>query len=130
MTILYADDDKEDQEVFAEIIQFINPEIKLVSAEDGLKTLELLSNGETPDIIFLDVNMPFLSGYQALAEIRKNHKLEKTKVVIYSTNPYQSTFDEYAPLNAEYLRKPSTISEGVEALRSIIQSPVNNTSVS
>lgn len=123
MTILYADDDTEDQEVFAEIIQTINPKITILRAGDGLETLERLSNKEAPDIIFLDVNMPYLNGYQALAEIRKNEKFQNTQVIIYSTNAYHESYDEYASLNAQYLRKPNTIREGIETLRAIIQKP-------
>lgn len=41
MNILHADDDKEHQDVFVGIIAAINPEITVMRAEDGLKTLEI-----------------------------------------------------------------------------------------
>ena len=128
MTILYADDDNEDQEVFAEIILAIDPNIKILRAADGLKTLDILSGTVVPNIIFLDVNMPFLDGYQALEEIRKDDKFKNTEVIIYSTNVYQKTYDEYASLNARYLRKPNTLSEGIATLRTIIET--ENTNIS
>jgi CheY-like chemotaxis protein len=121
MTILYADDDKEDQEVFMEIIQGINPEIIVLPAEDGLKTLEMLADQVAPNIIFLDVNMPFLNGYQTLAEIRKNDRFKETTVIIYSNNVYQQTYEEYASLNALYVRKPNTIREGMETLEPLLK---------
>jgi CheY-like chemotaxis protein len=121
MTILYADDDKEDQEVFAEIVQAIDPAITILFADNGLATMEILRSGNVPDIIFLDVNMPFLNGYQSLAEIRQNNKFKKTRVIVYSTHGYQQTHEDYAALNAEYVRKPNTISEGIQTLKDLLR---------
>ena len=126
MIILYADDDAEDQEVFVEIIAAINPAITVIQARDGINTLEILANGDVPDIIFLDVNMPFLNGFQTLVEIRKNDKFSKTRVIIFSTSAYPPADEDYASLNAEHLRKPNTLSEAIETLRSVIEDgPVN-----
>jgi CheY-like chemotaxis protein len=121
MTILYADDDKEDQEVFAEIIEAIDPTITILFAQNGIRTMEILASCDVPDIVFLDVNMPFLNGYQALAEIRKNDKFDKTRVIVYSTNGYQRIHEDYGALNAEYVRKPNTIGEGIQTLKNILQ---------
>lgn len=129
MIILYADDDNEDQEVFAEIILRINPEIKILRAKNGLKAIEILSGNEMPDLIFLDLNMPLLNGYQALHQIRKNDKFKNTDVIICSTSGYRKTFDEYAYLNARCLRKPNTISEGIESISAIIETKNTNISL-
>ena len=83
MTILYADDDDEDQEVFTEIIQAIDPQITILRARNGLDTMKILSQSERPDIIVLDFNMPFLNGYQVLEEIRKEEKYNDTKVIVF-----------------------------------------------
>lgn len=120
MTILYADDDNEDQEVFAEIVHAIDAEITILRAKNGLHTLEVLSGNEAPHIIFLDLNMPFLNGHQVLAEIRKEAKYNGTKVIVFSTNVYGQAPDESGALNVQYLKKPNTIKEGIEQLRAII----------
>jgi CheY-like chemotaxis protein len=120
MTILYADDDDEDQEVFAEIIQAIDPKITILRARNGLDTMEILSKSGRPDIIFLDFNMPFLNGNQVLAEIRKAEKYRDTKVIVFSTL-YEQAHDAGGPLEVHYARKPNTIREGMETLRAIIQ---------
>lgn len=120
MIILYADDDREDQDVFIEIIAAINPEISVIRAQNGLKTLEILASGEVPDIIFLDANMPFLNGYQTLMEIRKSDRFSKTRIIIFSTNAWKPADEDYASLDAEHLRKPNTLIEGIETLRAVI----------
>ena len=120
MTILYADDDDEDQEVFAEIIQAIDPQITILRARDGLHAIEILSKSEAPNIIFLDYNMPFLNGYQVLAEIRNEEKYQNTRVIVFSTSLSERAYNEYPSLNVRYARKPNTFREGVEAVRAII----------
>lgn len=121
MVILYADDDDDDRLTFVEMIQEIDSQIKLVLAEDGIQTITLLDNGDLPDVIFLDINMPILNGYETLAEIRRDSRFRETKVVMFSTTSYHKSYDKYASLNAFFVSKPSSIKEGVEILRRIIQ---------
>ncbi len=120
MVILYADDDEDDRLTFADMLQEIDPQIKLIQAEDGFQTIDILDNNDLPDIIFLDINMPVLNGYETLAEIRKDARFKKVNVVMFSTTVYQKSFDKYASLNARFISKPSTIKEGVEILKSVI----------
>ena len=126
MVILYADDDPEDHEVFAEIIKNISPEIRILRASNGQTAMELLSAEGPPDVIFLDVNMPVLNGFQALTEIRKNEKFQHIQVIMYSTNSYQASLGDLAFMKAKYIRKPNTIREGVEALRALLNTPNTN----
>ena len=120
MTILYADDDDEDQEVFAEIIREIDPKIRIIRAKDGLQTIELLSIGSAPDIIFLDFNMPFLNGHQTVLKIREEEQFADIKVVMFSTSLFEPAHEGFASLNVLYARKPNTIQEGVQTLKAII----------
>jgi CheY-like chemotaxis protein len=113
MVILYADDDDDDREVFAEILQALDPSIRLVQARDGLETIDKLAKLAAPDVIFLDVNMPGLNGYETLAEIRKDFRLKDIKVIMYSTTVNQKTFEDNSDLHAEYLRKPNNFHEGI-----------------
>src|SRR5688500_2793711 len=121
MTILYADDDDEDQEVFSEIIHAIDPNITILHGKAGLHTIDLLSMGDAPSIIFLDFNMPFLNGHQTLLSIRTEENLKATRVVIFSPHLYETAYEDMASLNVEYARKPNTIQEGIEILKAIIQ---------
>lgn len=89
MTILYIDDDNEDQEFFYEAIGLINPSYTCISASsgrDGLKILQSL----TPDHIFLDLNMPEMNGKEILLLIRSEKKFDCVPVVIFSTSIHQA----------------------------------------
>lgn len=121
MVILYADDDEDDREIFADILRKVDPEITLIQAADGFQTISMLEKSDLPDIIFLDINMPVLNGYETLAEIRKDARFSQTKVIMFSTAVYQKSFDKYSQLNARFLSKPNTIGDGVETLREVIK---------
>ena len=45
-------------------------------AENGVDAVKILSQpiGNTPDIIFLDINMPVMDGFETLVEIRKDKR--------------------------------------------------------
>jgi CheY-like chemotaxis protein len=120
MVILYADDDEDDREIFASLIQQIDPAIILLQAEDGFHAMNILSNGDLPDIIFLDINMPVLDGYETLAEIRKDERFSDIRVIMFSTVAYQKSFDKYLGLKAKYVSKPVSIDDGLEILRAAL----------
>ena len=68
-----VDDDEDDREIFAIALQDADKSYKCLTAINGKEALEKLKSDETliPDFIFLDLNMPFMSGIQFLVEIKK-----------------------------------------------------------
>lgn len=97
------DDDADDREFFEIALESSNLPYKLTTAENGVKALEMLSSREDmPDFIFLDLNMPLLSGKECLAAIREMDKLENTPVIIFSTSSYHVDIDETKELGATY----------------------------
>ncbi|MDO5091689.1 MAG: response regulator, partial [Cardiobacteriaceae bacterium] len=63
----------------------------VASADDGFKALSKVMSFE-PDIIFLDIMMPRLDGYQVCSVIKSNPKFEKTPVLMLSSK--DSVFDK------------------------------------
>jgi len=62
---LLADDDNDDQEIFREALFQIDPTIECYCFSDGQELINKLTIGEPeqPDILFLDINMPGMSGW-------------------------------------------------------------------
>lgn len=113
ITIILADDDEDDRDLFKEAMEINAPEVKLQFAEDGKCLLDILDKSkDVPDLIFLDLNMPHKSGMECLAEIRKDKRFKDIPVIIYSTSSsmkdINDTFDKGANL---YVKKPNSFNE-------------------
>src|SRR4051812_6257530 len=71
--ILLVEDNPDDQEDFLETVEEIDPSIKCLVARNGLKAMSDLVEAKTlPDLIFLDINMPNVDGYNFLHALRIN----------------------------------------------------------
>ena len=81
---------------------------KVVLAEDGFDALAKIAD-HAPDLIFVDIMMPRLDGYQTCALIKKNSRLKSTPVVMLSSKA--GLFDRargHLAGSDEYLTKPFT----------------------
>jgi CheY-like chemotaxis protein len=84
--LIVADDDPDDQLMLKEIISEYSRLIKTTCFGDGKRLMEHLSYGSAPDLLLLDLNMPYKSGIQCLTEIRADKKIKTLPVVIFSTS--------------------------------------------
>jgi CheY-like chemotaxis protein len=118
--IILADDDQDDRELFAEAVEQ-HMQVHFQSATDGMELMEMLNNTkDLPDIIFLDLNMPGKTGKECLEEIRRNSRLSKIQVVIYSTSLNRKDIDDTFSMGANlYIRKPNTFKELTEVIRKV-----------
>jgi CheY-like chemotaxis protein len=122
-TVLIVDDDIDDRDFFCEALYEIDGSIKCVCAKNGDEALSFLNqpNVVTPDYIFLDLNMPRLSGIQCLASIKKNKKTSQIPVIIFSTTKQNEEAEETKQLGADmFLTKPSRYTELIDMLSSIL----------
>jgi CheY-like chemotaxis protein len=88
MNILLIDDDRDDAELFEEVLKEIDSSIGFDHIEDSKKGLEKLAaeTSNLPDIIFLDINMPIVSGWQCLDEFKKTEHLKNIPVILFTTS--------------------------------------------
>lgn len=88
MTILIVDDDEDDRKLFIEATEELDKTINCLSAADGTEALGLLRDerNEVPDLIFLDLRMPGLTGEECLVEIKKEPRLAGVPVIVYTTS--------------------------------------------
>lgn len=81
---------------------------EIILAEDGFDALAKITDRQ-PDIIFVDVMMPRLDGYQTCALIKKNSRFKITPVIMLSSK--DGLFDKARGRivgSNEYLTKPFT----------------------
>jgi len=88
--LAYADDDEDDRMFFAEAMQEIFPDINMKLFHNGevliTYILSTITAGIVPKLIFLDLNMPIMNGFECLSVLKNNTLLSKIPVVIYSTS--------------------------------------------
>lgn len=103
MTIFYTDDDEEDLEFFKEVTDTIEKDLNLVTHNNGKKLLEALDNPPpTPHVLFLDLNMPGLNGFDVLERVRQKEELKKIPIIIFSTSSDSSIIRKSRAMGADY----------------------------
>jgi len=87
MNCLLIDDDLDDQDFFTMALDELSIKVSLKTANNGMEALEFLRETQyQPQVIFMDINMPRMDGWECLAEIRKIDRLRTVPVVIYTTS--------------------------------------------
>lgn len=118
---LLADDDRDDKEIFCEALEAIDPSIVCYCVTNGKQVLEILGNKEfeKPQIIFLDINMPGMNGWQCLTELKKDEHRD-IPVIMYSTSSHSREANIAIDMGALcFFTKPSSFVELRDILKVI-----------
>jgi CheY-like chemotaxis protein len=83
-TIILADDDADDCMIFKEVVRDCVPDAKLYIVTDGFALMSLLES-YMPDIVFVDLDMPYKNGLQCIKEIRDNPAFTNLPIVVISS---------------------------------------------
>ncbi len=78
----------------------------VIAAYDGVEGLEKAKN-EKPDLILLDISMPFMDGYQALQKLKENDQTKSIPVIMLTAKSQIDDVTKVADLGAaDYVVKP------------------------
>ncbi len=116
--ILIIDDDEDDQEIFLAAVKEVSPTVDCKAFDSGIEALKQLRlHTITPEVIFLDLNMPVMGGQQVLTELKNDPALQNIPVIIFSTSSRPSTIQDMKELGAtDFITKPSGFKELVNIL--------------
>jgi CheY-like chemotaxis protein len=120
--ILLIDDDAEDHEIFSSALSIVSNALECVSLTDPKEALYKLDTKELkPDVIFLDLNMPIMSGQEFLIKIKGIDHLKHIPVIIYSTSSNAATIATTKELGAiDFITKPNRFNTLVDILKPLI----------
>jgi CheY-like chemotaxis protein len=116
--ILLIDDDEDDQEIFLAALQQVSASASLVAERNAREALDkLAARSLSPDVIFLDLNMPGMNGQQFLYAIKKGNELKDIPIIIYSTSSQSSVIRHTKEMGAAgYITKPDNVDDLIEIL--------------
>ena len=109
--ILMVDDDEDDQFLFQEALQQINEVCCCEIVSNGSEAIKKLGIPPPPDIIFLDLNMPIMNGFECLRNLRAQENYKDIPVVVYSTTNDKQSIELLKSLGATaFFQKPTDFS--------------------
>jgi CheY-like chemotaxis protein len=114
-TLLYVEDNPSNMKLVKQIIAR-HPDIVLLTAVDGYSGIEI-ARASQPDVILMDINMPGMNGYEALALLQSDPSTIHIPVIALTANAMP--LDISRGLKAgffRYITKPIMVNELMEAL--------------
>ena len=114
--VLIADDSREFSTILKEYVE--KEGYSVFIAGDGRKALEIFSANEL-DMVFLDVNMPVMNGYDVCREIRK-----KSNVPVIMITSHGDDYEKIMGLGIgadDYVVKPCSPGEVIARMRAILR---------
>ena len=113
--IVIVDDDKDDQEIYAEAIKGIGIPNEIRFFAESQKALDyLLTTKEQPFIILSDINMPIMNGLQFKEKIQSDKYLRQKGIpfIFISTNASPTAVRKAHELSVQgYFQKPNNLKE-------------------
>lgn len=125
--ILFIDDDINFLYLLNRVSRRIEGIAECLTAENGQEALDLLINlaeekKDLPDLMFIDINMPVMDGFEFLSKFKDLHEkfelMRKIKPIIMLTSSKQNSDKKKAletNLVSEYIIKPAGV-ENIEVM--------------
>ncbi len=105
--ILIVDDEPNILMLMEQILEELEAhDVLLLTAEDGKQALEII-NQEEPDLVFLDVMIPYVSGLEVCRTVKQDNHLSNIYIILLTARG--QSFDEENGMRAGadlYMTKP------------------------
>jgi len=115
-TILITDDDMRNIFALSSALQVYD--IKIVIAANGREAIERLEDTPSIDLVLMDIMMPEMDGYEAMAIIRKNKEHKKLPIIALTAKAMKNDREKCIEAGAnDYIAKPVDIDQLLSMLR-------------
>lgn len=124
--ILIIDDDPDDQEFLLEAIHELYPDAHNVIKSDGAAALEYIEhNPPPPTLIFLDLNMPLVDGYEFLSKFKNRPRNNSSRIIIYTTSSHPNDMARTRELGADdFMTKVADLGVLKKRIRQVVEKVV------
>lgn len=121
LQVLVVEDNPGDVRLLEEAFGELQAKVEMHVAQDGARALEMLFDGEdnwVPDLVFLDLNLPKVTGHEVLSRLKEHAATRKIPVIVLTSSradtDVRRAYDAHA--NA-YIRKPTSLDELIACVR-------------
>jgi CheY-like chemotaxis protein len=124
--VLLVDDDENDRLLFGSALKDTGLDVELFEASDGCAAINYLLSAQPaefplPDVVFLDLKMPAMDGFEVLKEIRSCPELKRLTVFILSHSSERSDMLRAHALGADAAyKKPTHYKDLVGLLQTVL----------
>jgi len=120
-TLLYIEDDRHNTALMELIVTRIEG-LSMISAPTAELGLEMAAS-EQPDMILLDINLPGMDGYEAIAHLKGNDKTKDIPVIALSAAAMSHDIERGKKAGfLHYLTKPIDIDQVISVIDGVIES--------
>ncbi|HBX69433.1 MAG TPA: hypothetical protein DEH25_08630 [Chloroflexi bacterium] len=114
-SVLIVDDNREMADSLAQIVTLLGLEARVAY---GARTGMMMLQKETPDAVFLDVNMPGVDGFEVMAYLRRLPQMKNIPVIIVTSDDQPETAQKARDTGVlALIVKPTSVDRIEAALR-------------
>ncbi|MEX2380251.1 MAG: response regulator [Vicingaceae bacterium] len=127
MKILLVEDNEGDILLTTEALEDSGLNHDLSVARNGKEALDIVNHGiddkaHLPDLILLDINLPFKNGHEVLKAIKTDEKVKHIPIIMLTTSSsVQDIREAYQNYASSYICKPSELDSLTRAINVFIE---------
>lgn len=125
LKIVLVEDDDGHAILIQRSLRPLRPDNQIVRVSDGQQAVDYLFHEHDdiePTVVFLDLNLPILDGYQVLERLKGDQKTRKIPVVVISTTSDSREMERCYELGANaYISKPMEFKTFSHTMKSLGQ---------
>ncbi len=117
--ILYIEDNENNRTLFRHYMSVLKG-VTIIEAEDGPRGIAM-ARSRMPDLIFLDINLPGMNGYDVLEELKADPSLRSIPVIALTANAMEGDAERGLQKGfVRYLSKPARLDEVMRAVYDLL----------
>ncbi|MCD6416534.1 MAG: response regulator [Planctomycetes bacterium] len=117
-TVLIVDDEAHIVRSLGFVVRRAGYEV--IEARGGEEALDVIQE-QRPDLVFLDIMMPGLSGYEVCRRVKESAELNSTYIILLTAKGQQEDREKGVEVGAdEYMTKPFSPSRAVERVQATL----------
>jgi signal transduction histidine kinase/CheY-like chemotaxis protein len=119
-TLLLVDDDPDFLRLMDRMLALLPRPLRILYAQSGAQALSVMSD-VTPDLVFMDLVMPEMDGWQTIAHMRRHERLRAVPIVLVSAHdPSEGNVQLSTPISL-YCEQPLSAARAMRCVSALLE---------